>query len=385
MMTHFNIRILYLYKRLSPPANFKDTHFIGGAQKRTIQLAKLFKKNGAEVIIGTDDPANSIVVKDLKDIGIKHYRIPFFKNDIISIITSLFKLIHLIKKEKIDIIHSHHRRTTVISFIVTKITKKKMIHNARLTFDDKRYFGKFSGNNIIAVSSGVKRNLIKKFNIESDRITVIYNGLSIEMPSKEEICKYKKLLNIKNDEIVISVIGRLSKQKGHKYLIRALPKIINKSISLKIIFVGGEATYEYGIEKKLKMEAKRLQVNNMIIFMGHQDYVEPFIELSEFTVLPSLREGLPGAAIESLLMEKPVVATRIGGTTEVIENEVNGLLVEPKNSEALADSILYMIENKKLAKKMGEKGRKIAEEKFSVQKMFENYRKYYSTILENRI
>ena len=179
-----------------------------------------------------------------------------------------------------------------------------------------------------------------------------------------------------NKHIIISVIGRLSRQKGHKYLFDALRLIICRFSNLKVLLVGdGE------LREKLNQYVINSGIENNIIFCRHQENVAPFIENSLFTVLPSLWEGLGLAAIESLTLRKPVVAAAVGGLPEVIEHNVNGLLVPPKAPVELAEAIKIMINNPEKVREMGKMGELIAKNKFSISAMMNKYMQYYSEIL----
>lgn len=105
------------------------------------------------------------------------------------------------------------------------------------------------------------------------------------------------------------------------------------------------------------------------------------IEITEFTVLPSLWEGFSVAIVESLLLGKPVIASNVGGTPEIIEGNLNGLLVEAKDVGGLANAIIYMLSHPGEARKMGEKGREIVARKFSLEEMLNQYRQYYIHLL----
>jgi glycosyltransferase involved in cell wall biosynthesis len=256
-----------------------------------------------------------------------------------------------------------------------------MIHNARVTFSNKRIFGKFAGDNIVAVSEGVKRNLINYFGIEQRKIRVIYNGIAIEKPTEVRMRRIRTETKLCEKARVISVIGRIAEQKGHTYLIEALPDVIERFPTLKILIVGEEDFGEGGLKRKLQARAQSLKVRDKVEFLGHQEDIAAFIGISEFTVLPSLREGLPGAAIESLLLGKPVVATDVGGTSEIIANMINGILIEPRNPKMLADAICYMLSHRDEVKRMGERGKKLAEGKFTIPRMLREYSEYYLSLL----
>ncbi len=125
-------------------------------------------------------------------------------------------------------------------------------------------------------------------------------------------------------------------------------------------------------------------IGDNIEFLGYQEDIATFIGISKFTILPSLWEGLPSIIIESQLLGKPVIATNVGGTSEIITNTVNGILVKPKNPEMLANAIIYMLSNQDKVRRMGEMGKKMAKERFAVQRMLNEYSEYYLSLLSKR-
>lgn len=374
--TFQNLRVLFLYPRLSVPNS--NELFSGGAQKISYQIALYLKKLNANVYFASDDRQSSHIVKEFKKNKITHITIPFGSKSPFSIIKSFIKLLITTKKNKINLIHSHHRWTTIYSFFASRVFKIPMVYNSHNVFYDKRIFHNFAGNNIIAVSESVKDNLVNYFGIDSNKIKVIYNGTDIT-PSTDNIKnEIKKELSINENDRIVSVIARFSKQKGHKYLIEALPLVIKKFPSLKVMFVGnGE------LRDSLKRQIENLCIENNIIFCGSRNDVAPFIEISEFTILPSLWEGLPGSIIESLSLGKPVVATTVGGTPEVIANKVNGILIEPKEVNSLSNAIIYMLSHPDETKEMGKRGKEIASHYFSLHQMLEKYKQYYIQLLNS--
>lgn len=373
------LTLLYLYPKLAPNNASNEVSFSGGVQQIMFYLAQYFQQNGANIIIASDDLDSSCIVKKLKGNGINHISVPFRSKNPLGLIKAVNKLFHIIKYYDVDLINSHHRWTTVFSFFVSKMFKIPTIYTAHNVFHDRRIFRRFTGEHIIAVSNGVRDNLISYFNTDSDRIKVIHNGTDISKSSAGEKKRVKEDLCLKQDDRIIAVIGRLSEQKGHKYLIKALPVVIKKFPNIKVLFVGdGE------LRNGLQNQVVRMNIKGNVLFCGSRNNVASFIEISEFTVLPSLWEGFSVAIIESLLLGKPVIASNVGGTPEIIENNLNGLLVETKDVGGLANAIIYMLSHPGEVKKMGEKGREKAVKKFSLKRMLEEYKKYYIHLLGRR-
>jgi glycosyltransferase involved in cell wall biosynthesis len=174
------------------------------------------------------------------------------------------------------------------------------------------------------------------------------------------------------------VIGRISEQKGLFYLLEAMTPLCQKFPHLRLLLVGdGE------LRKKLFDKVREKKLGHNVIFCGQQDSVASFIDISEFTVMSSLWEGLPGSAIESLMLKKTMVGTMVGGIPEVITHGKTGLLVPPRDPEALHNAIAFLFSHPETACAMGEQGSKHIKKYFALSTMMQQYERYYRKIIFN--
>ncbi|MDY6950032.1 MAG: glycosyltransferase family 4 protein [Thermodesulfobacteriota bacterium] len=344
-----------------------------------VELAKHFHETGTPTMVSTDDRDG--IVQELKRTGVEHRRIPFRQRSAMGVVRSICSLFGTVRAGGISLVHSHGRWTTLLGGAVCRTVGVPFVHTEHNTFSDRRAFGKLCGRHVIAVSLGVKRNLVERFGVEAGRITVIHNGAQVEPATASECRALREEMRLKDDERIVSIIGRISHQKGHIYLVEALPSIVTKHPKLVVLCVGGVRQTESSLIERLRATATSLGVGTNVKFVGHRERVAPFIKLSEFTVLPSVFEGLPTAVIESLLLGRAVVATDVGGTSEVVRHGVNGLLVRPKDRLGLAKAIRRMLDAPKETRTMGEGGRVFAEKEFSMENMYAMHRIYYRQIL----
>jgi len=208
---------------------------------------------------------------------------------------------------------------------------------------------------------------------------VVQNGRDLERfrPGRDG-CR-KKLrtrYGIGDDVLVFGVFARLNFQKGHTYLLRALKKINCGKRHLKVVFVGdGE------LRDDLARQCKSLQLTDTVIFAGFQNDVPGFLDMIDIKVLPSLHEGLPLCVIEALAMEKPVIATAVDGTPEIIHHQQTGLLIPPKDSDALADALLYAINHRGEMDLMGKRGRQDIVRRFSLERQVSETEQVYKDLV----
>lgn len=369
-----SVKILLLYHRLAPLGSDPSQVFHGGAQKMTMRIAAHFQSAGAEVFFASDDRGANASLGFLRSHGVKHIYCSWAQSR--KVLANVWNLIRTVRKHGIDVIHAHDRRSAMYAWIVSKWTGTPMIYTARNEFTDKVITRWFFGRNITSVSKAVKDNLVKNFGISSERVKVIYNGIELKRSTENERCEILDKYGLNANDRIVVVVARLSTQKGHRYLIDAIAEMSNGHSNLKVLLVGsGE------LRDDLMSQVEESGVKGEIIFCGSQDCVAAFYDISEFSILPSLWEGLPGSAIESLLLGKPVVASCVGGLPEIVEDKHTGLLVPPGDSAALARAILFMLEDPARTRDMGRQGQIVATEKFAPERMFREYQEYCTSII----
>jgi L-malate glycosyltransferase len=366
--------VLVLYSRVYHPRYQLKSGFTGGAQKSCLQIVKHLSAKGSSIYLASDDNSKLIATQE----KINHFRVPF-RSGLFGGVFSFIKLFRIITKNNIQIIHANDRFTSMYAYILSKLCNTKYVYTERNIRHDKLYTNVFLGKNIIAISNAVKNNLVERFNASTKNISVIYNGSAVPKPNEGILDTLFDRFSISTDEIVVSVIGRLAKQKGHFYLLEAL-KILKKQqpdISyLKLLIVGdGE------LKAELQSKATNDSLTDNVVFCGHQPNVAEIIHMSNFTVLPSLWEGFGLSAIESFSMAKPVIASNVGGLSEVVDHKINGLLVPAKDPEALANAIIHFITNPAKVKEMGDNALTKYKSKYTPEKMAASYEQYYSHIL----
>lgn len=342
----------------------------GGTEKVVLDLAKYFNNKFKKVIVVS---SGGIYVSQLRKSGIKHYTIGNFeRKNPINLLNITWRIFKIINREKIDVVHSHHRFSNFLCYYLKKIINFKLITTAHTIFYDKKILTRY-GNNIVAVGNDLKNNLANYYNIKREDITVIHSGVSFCEPGK---LYQDKIIDSDSAEIKIGTIGRLSREKGINYLIRALPDVIEqcKKITLYIIGDGSQKKYLTEIMKNLNLEGN-------IIFTGYVKDINKFLPILDFLVFPSLQEGFPLTILEVLSAGKPVIASSVKGITEIIKHNENGLLVKPKDIKDISDAIIWMINNPDRRKEMGKRGRRMVRSNYSLKGMFEKYEAYYNKIL----
>ncbi|MBI5071375.1 glycosyltransferase [Candidatus Falkowbacteria bacterium] len=347
----------------------------GGAETMLFDLARRLSADNFEVKVATAVRGGPLV-QDFKEAGIE-VRI-FEKRGKIGL-GLIFKLWRFLRREKPDIVHTHLFGGDTWGRIAAVLARVPIIisteHNTNL--DEgwaKRKLKKFLSHftkKIVAVSEAVKNYSVVYDKIRAKKIVVVQNGIDLE----KFISSSEKDFG---DPPIIGVVGRLEEQKGYKYLFEALNLI--KTIPW-ILWVVGDGSKKSELERL----AKDLNLRERIIFLGARRNIAEILNQIDIFVLPSLWEGLGIAVLEAAAAGKPIVASRVGGIPEIIEEDRTGILVEPKNVKSLADGLEHILLGSAEAKEMGARARAMAEEKFGVEKMVGSYENLYKELVNKKI
>jgi glycosyltransferase involved in cell wall biosynthesis len=231
---------------------------------------------------------------------------------------------------------------------------------------------------IISSTEEMRIDMHKNFNIPLSKIKVIPNPIDIEIIEKKSIEPINDpLFQMKSLEKypIIIAMGRLSKQKGFSYLLRAF-KIVREKLKARLVILG-----EGEMKNELENLAKNLNISNDVFFIGFKSNPYKYLSHANLFVLSSLWEGFPNALVEAMVCGTPVISTNCSsGPKEIITSGVNGLLVPTENIDELAKAIFEVLTNKKLSERIA--GRAIEKVKrFDVKKIIPEYENLFINIL----
>ena len=202
---------------------------------------------------------------------------------------------------------------------------------------------------VIAVSEGIKEELLL-YHVSASKIERIYLGIDLlRFSNQEPIMELRRELGVSDEEKLVTCISQASPEKGLEYLVRAVSEARKKRKDFKVLMVGGGPLTE-----NLKALAAELSVGEAILFGGIRSDVEQILAVSDFTVLPSLTEGLGLVNIESLAAGKPIIASNVGGIPEIVIDGETGFLTRATDYKALAERIGTLLTNADLLKTMAQ-------------------------------
>src|SRR3989440_46738 len=235
---------------------------------------------------------------------------------------------------------------------------------------------------VATVCQAFARELAKSTKIPEEKIFVQHNAIRPQAkPSDEEVSELKRHVGMaENDRLIISV-GRLSKEKAHGDLIEAFRLLCttNPNLSCRLVIVGD------GPERaSLETAARASGQNDRITFAGQVSNVQSFYAAADVFVLPSLSEGSPNVLLEAMAAEVPIVATAVGGVTEIVSDEESALLVPPKNPPALAAASDALSKESALARRLTTVASALVAREHSPEGYARSLTSLYQEVIEQR-
>jgi len=350
---------------------------IGGLQQVVVNLCRHIDRERFEVSVLCLRSRGEFAA-GIEAMGIPVFLLPQKKG---TDYVSFLKVARLLRREKIEVIHTHNTQPFVdgtIGALMAGVGTRVHTDHARAFPDKRRYMAaewvmSLFAHKVVGVSDHTVANLRAYERIDSAKLVTIVNGISGERYAVSVDREAKaRGLGITHTGPFLGFVARLEEEKGGTYLVQAMPEIAARFPGAALVIAGqGE------LEGALKEEARRLGVAHRVYFIGPRMDVPELLNLFDLCVLPSLREGLPMVIPEAMAAGCPLLATRVGGIPSVITHGENGSLVPPANPGALAAEAIRLLEDEAGVAAYREKGRQVFEERFSAETMAARYEALY--------
>jgi sugar transferase (PEP-CTERM/EpsH1 system associated) len=358
---------------------------MGGAERVIVNYAKFYDKEKYELSVCALTEGGPYE-DDLKEAGVRYI---ILNKKIGFDILTILKLIRLLKREQITIVHFHDLSSCLWGTIPALLSGVKVIIRTVHTIktDDKNMISKlksfflffmyFFHNKIIAVSKEVKRSHTRYNNYFKNKYVRIYNGIDTYLFQVNKANNaYYNTFNLKDKSILIGIIGRLVPPKAHEVFLEAIKLVLEYRNNAAGLVVGDGPRIDELIEM-----TKKLGIDKSVFFTGNRSDIPHILNLIDIFVLSSDREGLPMTILEAMACGKPVVGTDIGGNREAVIDGETGYIVPPRHPLLMSEAIIKLIESPELRKKMGEKGRERFLKNFTAEKMVQNTENIYEKCL----
>jgi glycosyltransferase involved in cell wall biosynthesis len=284
------------------------------------------------------------------------------------------RLLQLLRRERVDVVHAHGQDASILGAAVRSLSGVPLIITrhvldepsanwrqslrARLALAAAR-----RADAVVAVSSAAADRLAETARLPRAAIRVIPNGIDLERFGQPQLtarrAELRRALGFGPRDQLVLLPAVLREGKGHDLLIEALPALKARVPAARVLFAGGGEC-----ETALRLQAQ--PHGDAIVFLGPRQDIPELLAACDLVVLPSRAEALPTALIEAAAAGRPVVATRVGGTAEVVEHGRTGWLVPPDNAATLVDAVATLLIDRERARAFGAAARRLAYEQFAI-------------------
>jgi len=300
---------------------------------------------------------------------------------------TLWRMNTFFTKRNVDVVHAHNmgplvygglsahlglRRPTVV------YTEHNQFYSASKKARCKFTFYIRLADHVVAVSHDLRRTLAHRVH-PGGPIRVIHNGIDGSRFALADGAAVRAELGVRSHEILIGTGVVLSEQKGLEYMLDAARLVIDKEPRARFVLAG-----DGPLRERLQRKAFEYSLGDRFLFLGYRSDMQRLVSAFDVYALSSLWEGLPLALLEALAMGKPIVATRVGGNPEIVEDGVHGWIVPPRDPEALADALLKTCRDDAFRKSVRSVNRARFEQDFSLQSMVRAHEKLYVDVVGQR-
>ncbi len=358
---------------MSKILHIRSSHFIGGPERQILGLLKNCGQYEHIVASFTVNGGDNKLLSVAGESGLRVWEI-VIRNSFDP--GCLGQIIRFCKREGIKIICTHDYRANVIVALCAlfspvvqivffrgwtgenrKVKGYELLDRIVLRFVDK----------VVALSAR-KMAEMKRFGINEQKVVIIHNSIDVSEVGKREFADIRHQYAVGKNKTIIGTVGRLSVEKGHRFLLEAAHKLCRKYDDVLFLIVGD------GQEKQqLEEMATRLGLEENVIFTGWQDDPLSFIHSMDIFILPSLTEGLPNVLLEAAALSKPIVTTDVGGCGDIVTHEKTGLLIKAADSDQMHKALQTLLEKQQWREELGRQAYKKVKNEFSFTESVRRY------------
>lgn len=342
-----------------------------GAEKHVLQLTQLLRSRGHDVEVVC--PAGGWLADELAAAGIPTHAIAMKGGSTLA--AHLFML-DLIKGGRYDLMHAHLTRAAYLGFFSGALRGVPLVASVHIDSHDRIYrFVARRKNRLVAVSNYV-RGVLHGMGVPDRYVDTVYNGTDFADAEPSDREGVLAEFGIPRQRKVVGLVGRVCREKGHMIAVEALPRVLDAHPDTQLMFVG---RFNEEFEPEIREAVLRLGVGEHVTFTGNRRDVARMFDAMAFSILPSSIEACPLAALESMARSRALVASRVGGLSELVLHEETGLLVD-QDPVDLATAMRYLLAHDAERERMGLNARRWVEERFTHAQMLERFEAVYSRV-----
>lgn len=301
-----------------------------------------------------------------------------------------WKLYRCVRRNPFDLIRTYGLKADIIGRIVAQLAGIPVhITSVRSTDPWRKWYHVWldrltSSLTQVYVSNSEAGRLAvhQREHIPLSKIVTIPNGIDLTIydPTRfvhrDAALRYRHEFQIPPQTPVLGIISNLCKMKGHSTLVDAMPHIQREFPDVRCLFVGTDF-----LHGTLQAYVRQRHLEQNVLFTGFRDDIPELLTMLDIVLLPSLWEGFPTAVLEAMAMQKPMIATAVGGIPEIIEHGRTGLLIPPEDPVSLAEAVVFLLKQPDVAVKLGQAACETVRQNFSIQGMVKQTEALYAAFM----
>jgi len=367
---------------------------LGGAQENTLFSVEGLRERGHDVLLVTG-PAigpEGDLLRRAREHGVTTVVVGSMRRAINPVLDAIafVRLLVIIARFKPDVVHTHSSKAGILGRLAARLCRVPVVvHTIHgLAFHQyqravvnwlyvllERWCARYS-DRIICVADAMTEQALAARVGRREQFVTVYSGMEVKpfLGASEHRERVRRELGIADDEVVVGKIARLSDLKGHKYLLEAMPRVVERFGRVRFVLVG-----DGWLTERLKRRAEALGVAERIVWTGlvSPSRIPELVGAMDVVVHTSLREGLARVLPQALIAGVPVVSFDVDGAREVVIDGETGYLVQPKAVDELVERLCRLLESSELRARMGQAGRQLCSERFRVEAMVEGIEEVY--------
>lgn len=352
-------------------------HLYGGAKQVEFLLSELRKRGIDNVLCA---PKGSDIAERATAIGIRCETTDSAGDADLGFLWQARKIM---SKEQPDIVHLHSRRgADVLGGIASRSLGLPTVLSRRVDNKEPIWFVKLKYrlyDHVITISQGIRDVLLRE-GVSNDKISCVHSSVDAalyQQPASRD--SFLKTFELPEQALTLGVIAQLIPRKGHRYLLQVLPVLVKQHPQLHILIFG-----KGPLAEELQVQVLEAGLQEHVHFTGFRDDIPKWLGCLDLVVHPADIEGLGVSLLQAAAAGVPIIASRTGGIPEVVHHQKNGLLIDVGDTAALQSSIEQLLNEPETRKSMGQKGREIVSQSFSLTQMVEGNLSVYQHVLNTR-
>lgn len=382
-------------ERIPPPKvrllKFTTVFAIGGTERQVVNLVRGLDGEKFDLHLACFHRSGQLL-PEIESLGIPISEYPIHRLCDPRTVLQQLRLARFLRRQRIHVIHAYGFYASAFALPAAKLARVPILvasirdTGEMLTSRQKQaqqWICRLADS--VLVNAEAVRQWLIAGGFPPETISLIHNGIELRRfdpgPSGPSV---RQQWGIAPDVPVIAMISRLNRLKGAEYFLSAAVSIASRFPAARFLIVGDVWAGDLAYRRELEERIVQLGLQDRVLFSGFRTDVPRILSEVTVSVLPSLSEGLSNTLLESMAAGVPVVATRVGGNPEIVQDGVTGLLVPPGDAASLAQAISRLLEAPPLAMRLGEAGKRRIAECFCTERMVRETEDHYCRLLETR-